>query len=304
MANYTFDDFQQATIANGLENQFSEADLRLARENPDAGMSLLSYKIDYGKAETDQDRARANAGAENVRSTLGGYTAGTDGAGYRVANPTPRSFSYQDFSYNPDQDPVYQSYRTKYTREGQRAMEDTMANAAAMTGGIPSSYAVSAGAIANQNYMAALGDVIPQLFQNARNNYNTDRDAAYRKFTDEIAAQTARREEERKIADRAAGYGDYSWLNREGVNTSNMPYERELALQKDQLDQQKRQTEQQNQQYLAQLAASTGDYDYIRQQTGINARPGLSEQAWLALLQYEAANGKSGLYDKYIKGHL
>ena len=64
MANrYTYDDFQKAMQSSGLGGQFSDADLKLAQQNPDAGMSILKYKQDYKNAATDEARALANLGA-------------------------------------------------------------------------------------------------------------------------------------------------------------------------------------------------------------------------------------------------
>ena len=53
MAIYTYDQFQKAAQQAGLLGQFSQADLSLAQQNPDAGMSLLKYKQDYANATTD-----------------------------------------------------------------------------------------------------------------------------------------------------------------------------------------------------------------------------------------------------------
>ena len=67
MANrYTYDDFQKAMQSSGLGGQFSDADLKLAQQNPDAGMSILKYKQDYKNAATDEARALANLGAEGI----------------------------------------------------------------------------------------------------------------------------------------------------------------------------------------------------------------------------------------------
>ena len=68
------------------------------------------------------------------------------------------------FEYDPESDPLYESYRKRYTREGSRAMQDVLASAAAMTGGLPSSYAVTAAQETNDNYMEKLQDVLPQLY--------------------------------------------------------------------------------------------------------------------------------------------
>lgn len=103
MANrFSYEDFQRELNGSGLGGQFSQADLRLAQSNPDAGMSLLKYKKDYQAATTDEARALANMGAEGVRSSYGNYTAGQDGSGYYLNPLNPGSFTYGEA-------PVYSS---------------------------------------------------------------------------------------------------------------------------------------------------------------------------------------------------
>jgi len=82
--------------------------------------------------------------------------------------------STPQFSYDHKSDPLYSQYAKTYSREGQRAMQDTLGNVAAMTGGIPSSYATTAAAQANNYYMGKLADVIPQLEQLAYGRYQDD----------------------------------------------------------------------------------------------------------------------------------
>lgn len=75
------------------------------------------------------------------------------------------------WDYNPDTDPVWQAYQKQYRREGQRAMEDTLGRVAGMTGGMPSSYAVTAASQAGNHYASQLSDKLPQLYQDAYNRY-------------------------------------------------------------------------------------------------------------------------------------
>ena len=75
------------------------------------------------------------------------------------------------WSYNPDTDPVWQAYQKQYRREGQRATEDTLGRVAGMTGGMPSSYAVTAASQAGNYYASQLSDKLPQLYQDAYNRY-------------------------------------------------------------------------------------------------------------------------------------
>jgi hypothetical protein len=87
---------------------------------------------------------------------------------------TQQILGREPFSYDPYTDPLYSSYKKTYTREGQRAMQDTIGQAAAMTGGIPSSYAVGAANQANDYYMAQMADVIPQLYDIAYSRWQNE----------------------------------------------------------------------------------------------------------------------------------
>lgn len=104
-------------------------------------------------------------------------------------------------AYNPYDDPVYQNYRDQYIQGGKTAMQDTMANAAALSGGYGNSYAATAGNQAYQQYLSQLNGVIPELAQLAyeryqdeitgkRNNLNTLQgleDAAYGRYRDTVS---------------------------------------------------------------------------------------------------------------------
>ncbi|WP_277118417.1 hypothetical protein [Anaerotignum faecicola] len=80
------------------------------------------------------------------------------------------------FSYNMNEDPMYQQYRDQYIREGQRAMKDTAAQTVALTGGYGSTYGAIAAQQGYDNYLAGLNDRVPQLEQ-----------MAYGRYTDELA---------------------------------------------------------------------------------------------------------------------
>lgn len=75
------------------------------------------------------------------------------------------------FEYDHTTDPVYSSYAKQYTREGKRATADALGEAASATGGIPSSYAVTAATQAGDYYASQLADKIPELYEIAYNRY-------------------------------------------------------------------------------------------------------------------------------------
>ena len=75
------------------------------------------------------------------------------------------------FSYDLNADPVYQQYRTQYMQAGQLAMRDTQGQAAALTGGYGSSYAVTAGSQAYSQYLTQLNEQVPELYNAAYSRY-------------------------------------------------------------------------------------------------------------------------------------
>ena len=303
MANiYTFDQFEQEARKAGLYDQFSSADLNLARNNPDAGMSILKYKQDYANATTDEARVLANEGAEGIRRSYGNYTGGGDGGSFRLDPLSPSSFAPQqtpeyenqyagqikeltetlanreDFSYDPATDPVYGAYAKQYAREGQRATQDTLGAVAAASGGIPSSYAVTAASQAGDYYAAQMADKVPQLYQQAYDRYkddfnmdlasldalntqeqldygkhrdkisqnNYENEFGYGQLLDELSSQGTDRSQALEKALLAAQMGDYSLLNQMGIDTSNNPTDYDRQYQ------------------LALLKAQYGDYSGLR----------------------------------------
>ena len=80
------------------------------------------------------------------------------------------------FDYDYSKDPMYQQMEQSYTRNGQRAMQDTLGQMAARTGGMASSYAGSAAQQSYNNFMQGLADRIPELRQIAYNMYKDEGD--------------------------------------------------------------------------------------------------------------------------------
>lgn len=77
----------------------------------------------------------------------------------------------EPFKYNVNDDPVYQQYKNQYQMLGQQAMQDTVGNAAALTGGYGNSWAATAGSQAYQQYLQSINDVIPDLYSQAYARY-------------------------------------------------------------------------------------------------------------------------------------
>lgn len=290
---FTYDDFLKALG----DRNMSDADKALAKKNPNAGIGILNYQNDYNKVgATEEEKALAHQGAERIRSQYGQYTGGADGGGYYLNDISPGSFAMGEkkpsFSYDMESDPVYQAYQKQYTREGKRATENALGAAAAATGGIPSTYALTAAAQAGDYYASQLSDKVPELYQQAYNRYandlnqyNTDRSFQYGQHLDEIANRKSLRDEENQKALLAAQFGDNSYLNGMGINTDNDPAERQWKAQ------------------LANLALQAGDPSLYEKLFGIHPDQTYMNPELLSyLLAQQAAGGNSSGMNQVV-GH-
>lgn len=93
-----------------------------------------------------------------------------------------RIINREGFRYDMNSDPLYMSYRDRYTREGRLAMKSTMGQAAALTGGYGSSYSQAVGQEQYGAYLEKLGNVMPQLYSAAYSRYKTEGDALSEKY--------------------------------------------------------------------------------------------------------------------------
>lgn len=199
---YTYDNILEEARKAGVLDKFSQEDLNAAQKNPEYGMSLVGLLKDVNNATTETQRLLATEAMNNLRKSYGvtGSVSGTTGSSFseaqRLVAPEKTgtlsgsdATTYQtvlddivnqkEFTYDHEQDPVYQSYKKTYMREGDRASANALAQAAAMTGGRPSSYAISAAQQAGNYYAAQLADMIPTLRQNALTEYQNDMAAKY-----------------------------------------------------------------------------------------------------------------------------
>ncbi len=158
---------------------------------------IIQAKREYALAEKNNDSAgmkKANAKANSIRSVSGSYTGGDDGSEY---NPIIRDYekrpstgykssyesrknkaltnvlNYEDFTYDPEADPLFQTYRKLYTRLGNDAYERALAQNSLRTGGVINTSASSAAMQALGKYNSMITDKIPELYE-----------AAYKKYAD------------------------------------------------------------------------------------------------------------------------
>lgn len=248
-----YDDLLRDIQASG--QSWSTYDLDLAKDNPDAGRSIYTQKLAYANAQTDAERQAANDAAEMIRQQYGGYTGGKTGAGFTLtgkntANQAAPSYTqyaskYQTqiddlmaqlsgrpaFSYKPTDDPSYAAFSEHYRNAGNQAREDTLAQAAAMVGGQPSTYAVAAAEQAQNAYNAQMSDIIPQLKEAAYGMYVDEGNAMRDDLSllmamDEAAYNRHQNEYANQMAEWEANYG----ASRDAIEDARYDQEWDLAL--------------------------------------------------------------------------
>ncbi len=202
------------------------------RENLDLlsrKMGPVAPKKEFSLADVSWDKAQARAPKVDApvvwksgaaggqkQDTAGGGTAAKTTTGWRAPVYTSKHQKAMDdavaalravkpFEYDPESDPLFQGYKKTYTREGQRAMQDTLGQVSARTGGLASSYATSAAQQANNYYMKQLADKIPQLQEMAYRMYR-DRMGDLRDDVD-LYSGLEDRDRSRFESDRSFGYG-------------------------------------------------------------------------------------------------
>lgn len=140
---------------------------------------------------------------------------------------------YEKFSYNTREDSLYQAYKQSYTNAGKLAMQDTMGQAAALTGGYGSSYGQAVGQQQYHAYLQKLNDVLPETYGMAYQQYQDERGALVDRYN--MTGQLAESEYQ-KYQDRLNAYYremDY-WQNTADTAYGRYQQAEEQAYQREQ----------------------------------------------------------------------
>lgn len=236
------------------QEHFSNDELRSAAE---VRAAAAAGKTTWADAHDYVERIRSNYGysgdsdgSRYIPLEMGGGGRGNGGGGFSYEAAPTYTSRYQNqiddltrqilnreaFSYDPEKDPTYQQYKESYTRSGERAMQDTLGQVSARTGGLASSYAGSAAQQTYDNYMGALADKIPELKQLAYSMYQDEGDTQranlemlmaleqgdYAKYADLLAQYNT---------DRSFDYGVY----RDDISDSRYDQEWEYQVGRDEI---------------------------------------------------------------------
>ena len=197
----------------------------------------------------------------------------------RIANRKP-------FSYDIGTDPVYQQYREQYQRQGRLAMQDTMGQAAALTGGYGSTYGEQVGQQAYNAYLQNLNDIVPDLYNAAYNRYRDEGTDLYNQY-----GLLSDRENQAYSRYRDTVNDYYSDLS-DARSAYDSAYSRDYNQWSDQLSYWSQKAANENSAYLQQLAAQS------RASGGSSGGSGGSSKS----KETTAQSGKGYIDNTYNKG--
>lgn len=223
--------------------------------------------------------------------------------------PEYKPFNYKDFSYNAENDNIYKQYAEQFARQGQSAGERSLAGAAALTGGMPSSFAAAANAQAQQAYAKKTADMIPVLEQNAYNRYLGERNFSYQDYLNQYNADVDRAKSMYDADWRSTNFNYQDYLNQYNadVDRARAAYDSEIG-QRDfnyqnylnKLDSDYRQSE-----FDWRKDIDVRDFNYGAEQDAIRnsiswANHGLSKEKFEYDKQQDALAREDSKWDRYF----
>ena len=271
----------------GMFDTSEEQNTKTLIETPTSQGSKQTYSANTGKTGADtiaqeitnksptttaynpqQDEAymQALATLQQVQTTAPTYKDSFSGQLQDLYN---QIVNRDKFSYDVNSDALYQQYKDQYVQQGKMAMQDTMGQAAALTGGYGSSYAQGVGQQAYQGYLQQLNDRVPELYDRALAQYNQEgqnmlnqyamlgdmADDEYMKYRDSMSDYYNRLDMARQDLDTAYNRGYTS--NRDAIDDARYDYEVQHALDREAIEDQRY-----NEQWDYQLEQDRLDRDY------------------------------------------
>lgn len=217
---------------------------------PDSTQVQVQQNIQQGAASGNAASAfssNMNNYASQIKNYSDPYASQIAAQNNKVQNYG--EFTYEPYSYDQRSDIRAANVKQTGTREIRRAVEDTLGNYAANTGGQASTAAVSAAAQAGDYYAAQLTDQLNDVENEAYARWSADRDFAYNKWYNQFNVELSKLSALQSLSDSdfdrflsqlttaaelegtafqanfematmAAQYGDYSLLNQMGVDTT------------------------------------------------------------------------------------
>lgn len=182
-------------LNSGSSPSSTEAQAEAAPAQTQSKPDYSAYEYDPSGNQAYQDATAALKAAQNNKPVY------ADSYSDQIQEIYDKIMNREDFTYDLNSDMLYQQMKDQYTDLGRQAMQDTMGQAAGLTGGYGSSYAQSVGQQQYDAYLKQLNDNIPEYYQLARDAYDAEgdrlleqyqltgdlRDDEYNKYRDSVS---------------------------------------------------------------------------------------------------------------------
>lgn len=157
----TDEELRKAQLKDQYKQQAAGASLSEASPQGETGASLAYTPSSVVSQAQSYLAGLKNGQAQEFSSP---YTQ-------QIASLYDKIMNRPKFSYDANKDPLFQAYKNQYVRQGQRAMQDTVGQSAAMTGGYGNTWAATAGSQAYQDYLTRMTAMLPELEGRAYERY-------------------------------------------------------------------------------------------------------------------------------------
>lgn len=144
-----------------------------------SGGGVGSY---YGNIASFQPSAAYTKAMEYTQSLLDKINAGKTSYTDKINDIMSQIENRPQFSYDFNTDPLFQNALQGAMSAGQTAMQDTIGQASALTGGYGSTYATSAANQAYNEFVKGAYDALPEYYGIARNAYDQEGQDLYNRL--------------------------------------------------------------------------------------------------------------------------
>ena len=175
------------SVVNTMTSNYTESD-NLKGLNQEADSTYDNYKA---LASTPFDSEAYNQAMKYTNELLEKLNSGKTSYTDQIKDMISQIMNREDFEYDVDKDTLFQQALASAMGSGRTAMQDTIGQASALTGGYGSTYATSAG---NQAYNAYIEDAynnLPEYYNMALQAYQMEGQEMYQQLDMLNAADAA-----------------------------------------------------------------------------------------------------------------
>ncbi|WP_130837181.1 hypothetical protein [Lachnoclostridium sp. Marseille-P6806] len=193
------------------------------------GKSWLSGQVDENTAaqrtealQNYQTSGQVQQTYQRLQDTLNNRPTFNSQYKQRLDDMYDKIMGAEKFSYNFNKDAMYRLLKDEYGRNGKTAMQNTIGQSAALTGGYANSWAQTAGQQQYQQYLQNLASQIPALRQQAYEEYRQEQQDLKDKYN---LTNSAYQNEYGEYRDRVGDWqSDRGFLQNQYMDERNFDY--------------------------------------------------------------------------------